>query len=494
MLPFKSIIHIDKRINTPLYLQICNAFIKKILDGTIGPGQQLPGSRRLAEWLAVNRRTISSAYEELQAQGWVEVRPNSGCYVCKHLPVLKKRLFDQAGVPDGKDESLFSMNDRLNFLDYYQAPEADHIRFVIDAGYPDVRIAPLKELSQNLGTLLKSKRYISLMNYSDDFNGDLKLRAEIAKYLAETRSIHVDLENIFISRGSLMAFHLIFQVILSPGDQVVVGDISFKVANNIIRIAKGQLVKVRIDEKGMDIEALEAICKHQKIRAVFIMPHHHNPTTVSLAADRRMKLLMLARQYKFAIIEDDYDYDFHYSSSPLLPMASAAHAGSVVYVGSLSKTIAPGLRTGYIVGPQNLIEDISRLSRFIDCHGNLAMERAIAILYEDGEIKRYLKKALQTYRARRDYFCNLLTVELGEWVNFQIPEGGLAVWVHFDQSIPVDKLRKSALARGLQIPKPVFRDSSGQMLNKIRMGFASLNQPEMKEAITILKEAIVSIL
>ena len=494
MFPYKSIIHIDKSSKTALYLQICNTFIKRIQDGTLTPGQKLPGSRLLAEWLSVNRRTVISAYEEMQAQGWVEIRPNSGCFVSTKLPMLQKRGLHEPAFSDSRVQSHFLLEDNMPFLEYYDPPPSSQIQWVIDAGYPDVRLSPLKELSRNLNSLMRRNKHARLMNYSGNFNGDIKLRKEIIKYLAETRSINIELENMFVSRGSLMAFFLIFQVLLQPDDVVIVGDVSFKVANNIIRITGGKIVEVPIDEKGMNIDEIENICKRQQVRAVFVMPHHHNPTTVSLTAERRMKLLMLAREYQFAIIEDDYDYDFHYASSPLLPMASSDTAGSVIYVGSLSKTIAPGLRMGYIVGPQNLIADISRLSRFIDCHGNTALERAIAILYEDGEIKRYLKKALSVYRERRNSFCQLLKEELGEWISFKIPEGGMAVWVEFDKAVCVNKLRNEAINRGLQIPKALFRDLNGRPLNAIRMGFASLDQSEMREAIAILKKALITIL
>ncbi|MEQ9415695.1 MAG: PLP-dependent aminotransferase family protein, partial [Cyclobacteriaceae bacterium] len=357
-------------------------------------------------------------------------------------------------------------------------------------GYPDVRLAPMRILSKNIIGFVIGKGSLKLLNYSDNFNGDPLLRAEVAKYLVETRSINVTVENVMITRGSLMAFSNIFQVLLKPNENVIVGDVSFRVANDIIRIAGGNLVKVPVDERGLNVDAIEKVCKKKKIRAIFIMPHHHNPTTVSLSAERRMKLLMLAEKYRFAIIEDDYDYDFHYNSSPILPMASSDRCGSVIYVGSLSKTVAPGLRTGFVVAPANFINELSRLSRFIDCHGNMALERAIAMLFKEGEIRRHMKKALKAYHLRRDLFCSLLKKELGQYVKFQIPEGGLAVWVEFDRTIDPIQLRDTALKLGLLISKSVFSDAEGNKLNAIRMGFASLNEKEIEASIKLLKKAV----
>ena len=482
MLPYKTIISIDRECGISLYLQICNEFIKKISCGEIGSGLKLPGSRKMAELLEVNRRTIISAYEELEAQGWVEVKPNQGCFVSSKLPISQRRVLATGIEHDHKAKSIFKLNDQLNFLEHYHPPTTSGLELTIDAGYPDVRLAPIRSLTKNINGIMNGKRSVRLLNYSDSFTGDLNLRKQVVEYLRETRSIHVTTDNLMITRGSLMAFSNIFRVLLAPGDNVIVGDVSFKVANDIIRIAGGNLIKVPLDEQGINVDEIEKTCKDTPIRAVFIMPHHHNPTTVSLSAERRMKLLMLSEKYRFAIIEDDYDYDFHYNSGPVLPMSSSDRSGSVIYVGSFSKTIAPGLRTGFIVAPEDFVRELSRLSRFVDCHGNMVLERAIAMLFDEGEIKRHMKKALKVYHSRRDLFCGLLKQHLGNLVSFEVPEGGLAVWVTFDSAINLQKLRDTALTKGLLISKSVFADAEGNKLNAIRMGFASLNEEEIQEA------------
>ena len=170
---------------------------------------------------------------------------------------------------------------------------------------------------------------------------------------------------------------------------------------------------------------------------------------------------MLAEKYRFAIIEDDYDYDFHYARNPILPIASSDQTGNVIYVGSLSKTVAPGLRLGFVVAPENVIREIANFSRFIDCHGNTAQERAIALLFQERVIHRHLKKAMKTYHMRRDKFCQLLKRELGAYVSFRVPQGGLAVWVQFNERFPVQQLYAAARSHGLLISDTVFDDQEG---------------------------------
>jgi len=482
---------LDSDCGVPLYQQICNEMIKQISAGHIAAGLKLPGSRKLSEVLDVNRRTVISAYEELESQGWLEVRPNQGAFVSTKLPIYEGKPLDTLAASTPLHNTAgFALNGKLDFLEHYVPLDGHKPELVIDAGYPDVRLAPLRELTRNVNGIITGKRSVRLLEYSDHFSGDPKLKAEVLNYLSETRSINVSEENLMITRGSLMAFFNIFQVLLQPKDKVVVGDVSFKVANDIIRIAGGDLLKVPLDEEGLDVDALEKLCKKELIRAVFIMPHHHNPTTVSLTAERRMKLLMLAKEYQFAIIEDDYDFDFHFDSSPILPMASSDRHGSVIYVGSFSKTVAPGLRMGFVVAPADLIRELTRLSRFIDCHGNMAQERAMAMLFEEGQVRRHMKKALKAYHERRDLFCKLLKENLGDLVSFKVPEGGLAVWVTFNSTINLAELREASAKHGLLISKSVFSDAEGNKLNAIRMGFASLNEREIEKAMEILKTVV----
>jgi Transcriptional regulators containing a DNA-binding HTH domain and an aminotransferase domain (MocR family) and their eukaryotic orthologs len=152
---------------------------------------------------------------------------------------------------------------------------------------------------------------------------------------------------------------------------------------------------------------------------MYVTSHHHFPTTVTLTASRRIKLLQLAEQYGFIIIEDDYDYDFHYHSSPILPLVSADTKGMVIYIGTLSKNISPAIRTGYIMAPKNLIDELCRLRQIVDTQGDPVLELMLVELFRDGVIKRHMKKVLHQYRDRRDFMCSMLQERLGDVIELQ---------------------------------------------------------------------------
>src|SRR5262249_30085891 len=156
--------------------------------------------------------------------------------------------------------------------------------------------------------------------------------------------------------------------------------------------AGAAVVPVPVDGDGIDVDALERLASHTPLRAVYVTPHHQYPTTVTLKAARRLALLALARAGRMAIVEDDYDHEFHYAGRPVLPLASADRAGLVVYIGTLSKVLAPGLRIGYLVAPPAVLRSASAIRSLLDTQGDQPTEAAVAALIEDGELQRHLAR------------------------------------------------------------------------------------------------------
>jgi GntR family transcriptional regulator/MocR family aminotransferase len=287
-----------------------------------------------------------------------------------------------------------------------------------------------------------------------------------------------------------MGIYLASQLLFSKNDAVIVGDRNYIAANLTIQDAGTDLLRVDVDENGINTEQIAALCEKQSIRAVYITPHHHHPTTVTLSAKRRMHLLALSYQYKFAIIEDDYDYDFHYTHSPILPLASSDSQGSVVYIGALSKIVVPGIRIGYMIAPKSFIDEAAHLRRIIDRQGDSMMELTYAQMIKDGDIQRHSKKALKIYRERRDHFCDILSADLGNHLDFKVPDGGMAVWTTLKGRSDWKTIRTKALSKGLSIESNEKYNTLAKDYSGIRMGFASLDKQEIEKALGILTQVI----
>ncbi|MBS1603072.1 MAG: PLP-dependent aminotransferase family protein [Bacteroidetes bacterium] len=533
ILPFDRLIVIDRSGDTAVYLQIANAIVHQIRTGVLRRGSRLPGTRELSALLGVNRNTIKAALDELQAQGWIEALPRKGIFVAPDLPEVKVgrvggfrgegglgiRRDGRAGLREngngGRGESgravdpgmaagdkelavpggreLAMANFDLLYADEGVAP--DRMRrpgnIFIDDGFPDSRLAPMDVFLRELRSLSGLPSFRQYMQYGSPLGTDYLINV-LMTYLNDTRGLHIGKGSLMITRGVQMGTYLAANVLLRPGSQVVVGEPGYAYANKTFEKLGAVLNRVPVDEQGIDISAVERLCKKKKISLLYVMPHHHSPTTVRLSPQRRIQLLELARRYRIAIIEDDYDYDFHYDSNPVLPMASLDHFGNVIYVGTLSKTLVPAVRLGFMTGPEDFIQLAARRRAIIDFQGDAFMELAMAELFRNGTVGRHIHKSVRAYRQRRDHFCGLLESELGGRVEFRRPEGGMAVWAKWP-GVDLVKLSELAAGKGLDISDGRFYNPPGRNYFAMRMGFASLDEREQERAVGILRECMKKI-
>ncbi len=488
MHPYFSSFILNRDGDVAVYVQLEEQLVAAIQNGTFPPETRLPGSRQLAQLLNVHRKTVIQAYDELLAQGWLESRVGSGTFVARHLPVVQpKKMGEMDHVPrDPLQVAGFTLPHAPHLDREFKKP---YCRYHLDDGFPDPRLAPLQELSRAYRTQLLMGNSYSRLGY-DDPQGSLWLRDELAAYLNQTRGMRIGRDNILVTRGTIMGLYLACSGLLQPGDRVVAAVPGWKSAQIAFQHSGATLAAIGVDAYGMRTEELEQLCKKHPVRMVYVTSHHHYPTTVSLRADRRMELLTLSAKYGFIVFEDDYDYDFHYLNRPLSPLASADRSGNVLYCGSFTKTIAPAFRVGYLVGPANVIRQLSRLRRIVDRQGDALLDNAMAELLQHGSIQRHLRKSLRTYRQRRDVFCQLLQSELGQWLDFQVPEGGLAVWVKTDRSIDLTKLALQARQHDLYFSDgEEYRAAAGDT-GVTRLGFASSSEEELQQCVTILRKLI----
>ena len=483
MLPFATLISIDKASKTPVFLQIAASLTDNIRHGIIPAGAQLPGTRTMADSLGLHRKTVIAAYDELLAQGWLETQSSRGTFVSQKLPDIKPiSLKKNAAAPPGTVPPRAGFPFKQNPLLASSILKGSNA-LAFNDGFPDVRLAPWDALSRAYRTSLRQGFRKNLLFYGET-TGEPSLREAMTDYLRESRGLPIGVENVLITRGTMMAIHLAVQCIVQPGEVVVVGEVSYTSCNLIIRQGGAQLMTVPVDEHGMDVEAIERICQKTPVRMVYVTPHHQHPTTVIMPAERRLRLLQLAQKHGFCILEDDYDYDFHYNSAPILPLAAADAGRNVVYVGSLSKVFSPALRIGYVVAPAEVIEAMANLRRIIDRQGDNLLESAVAVLFRDGEMRRHLKKAQKIYHRRRDLFCEMLKTELGHAIEFSKPTGGLAVWARFDPAFSLPDVARRSRENGLWISDGLHY---GPGLNAARLGFAAVNEEEIERGMRILK-------
>ena len=489
MQSFVSLITIDEKKQQPVYSQIANQLAELIKNGMLTGGHRLMSTRDMAEQLNVHRKTVVRAYEDLITQGWLESNVGSGTFVSKHLPVISPRSLN---IEVESDSHLKKAGFEFVTPGFLERSVNDlSLRYHLDDGFPDPRLAPLKELSIACSTQLRSGNSYARLGYGDP-KGSLWLRQELCTYLNETRGMNVGPDNILITRGTIMGFYLSCTGLLKPGDNVACAELGWLSADIDLMQVGAVINKIPVDAFGLNIDYLADLCSRKNIRMVYVNSHHHYPTTVPLRADRRVQLLQLAEKYGFILFEDDYDYDFHYLNKPLLPLATADKAGMVLYCGSFTKAIAPAFRVGYLVASEDVIHHLSLVRRTIDRQGDHILENAMAELLQHGIIQRHLRKSLRAYRERRDVFCSLMDQYLKDEVSFQVPEGGLAAWTNFDPAIDLKTLAKKALLDDLYLNSRSGY-SNGRSLNNMRLGFGSSTPQELEHIVKLLRNLIKGI-
>jgi len=486
MLPYKSLIQVDRNAPVTLYIQVCNIFISLITNSTLQPSDKLPSSRILAELIGINRNTVKLAYEELISQGWAESIERQGVFVLSKLPRLSKTRLPEVNRKDSSQEAFIWTN---HFEKAMPGENFQKTILTIDDGFPDVRLAPVDNLMREYRSLSRKFFGKNFLKYGSS-KGSEHLCDSISHYLSNTRGLVVPSENIMITKGSQMGIYLAAQLLLKPSDHIAVGVSNYGSADDTFRYTGANLVRIPVDDNGMDIDYLEEVLKNKSLKAVYIIPHHHFPTTVTMSMERRLKLLNLAKEHRFAIIEDDYDFDFHYDNKPYVPLASIDHNHNVIYIGSITKTFAPALRTGFMIGSLAFVDAAASLRQLIDKQGDTLLEEAFAVLFDNGEMERHFRKSLKIYKQRRNLFCQILKSDFKDEIEFKIPEGGLAVWTNFDKKIDLIKMSEEALKKGLYIGNGSFYKNESFFTNGLRMGFASLEENEIIKALGILKQIV----
>src|SRR5262245_6183615 len=386
---------IDQRTSVPIFTQIAQTIAGDIRRGRLRPGDVMPGTRTLARTLGVHRNTVIAAYAELSAEGWITTESGRGTFVSKTLPDPRPRRFAAIGHPADTADA-FELGPSVDVA--WCGSPSDHVYNL--NGWPDARLVPVKALARAWRRSIERRSH-HVLSYGNNA-GHPRLRAALASMLSATRGLAVDESRVLVTRGTQGALAAIAHALLRPGDFVAVENPGYRRAWQMMSLTGARIVPIPVDAHGLSTDHLATVLEQHPIRAVVVTPHHQFPTTVTLSPARRVRLLDLARQHRFAIIEDDFDHEFHYEGRPILPLASADTIGSVIYVGSLSKTLAPGLRLGYVAAPPQVIDHLTKYRTLLDTQGDHVLEAAVAELVEDGEIQLHVRRMQRISRERPD--------------------------------------------------------------------------------------------
>jgi GntR family transcriptional regulator/MocR family aminotransferase len=410
---------------TPYYRQIYDGYRAAILTGRLRPGERLPSTRALAAELGISRLPVVNAFEQLLHEGYVEGRTGAGTYVSASIP-------DELAQVHHRVERTPAAPKRApaNFRPFrVSLPALDHF--------------PLRTWARLTARHVKNFR-IEDMAYGDAA-GHAPLRAAIAAYLRTARSVQCDADQVLIVSGSQMALQVCALALLGRGTKVAIEEPGYPGARDALRRNGAQLVPVRVDDEGIDVDALA----RKNVRAVYVTPSHQYPLGMSMTVARRLALLDWARRTRSWILEDDYDSEYRYASRPLGALQALDANARVIYIGTFSKVLFPSLRIGYLVVPRELVADFTRHRESIDLFSPALEQLVLTDFLAEGHFGRHVRRMRALYHARRDALVRGLAQHAPPIVPYNT-DAGLHIAAFLPDADDV-ALAQEASARGIDL-------------------------------------------
>lgn len=465
-----------------LHLRLLNKLTSDIKDGRLTPGTMLPGSRSLAKQLGVNRKTIQQVYEELEVQGWLITRPKSGTFISETLPEQGLSKSNQILVSSTQKTKVPS--ELLETL--YQDAVCFHNHMPANDGTPDSRLIPYELLARTYRRVCMSLSRHSKLGYGDPRGSD-ELRNSVRKMLSSDRFMNCSVEQVCIVRGSQMGIYLASRILDPRKGAIVMEELCYLPARAAFESNGFKVLKCRLNDKGLDIDHLREILDKHTVAGIYVTPHHQYPTTVCMPMDRRLALLELSKLFKFIVLEDDYDHEFHYETNPIPPLSSLPNSENVVHIGSMSKVFAPGLRLGYIAADTQFIERAAQEIVLIDRQGNTLSELVLSSLMDSGEVSRHIRKTRKEYESRRNFAAQEFMRVFGNKVSFTLPTGGMAIWINISKLVK-GKTLQSLPSNNSSLSTLYTKDQTTP--THLRFGFGAISRTEITESIEQLSEIL----
>ncbi len=441
--------------------------------GDLRPGATLPSSREYARELSCNKLTVLKVLQNLVLEGWLISTERQSFQVSDRIALLKRRKKSAAA-----ENLLPNLDTRGPDTKSNQSSE-DGYKYKFVAGSPDLRCFPMNDFRSTIASALR-RSSDSDFGYSDPI-GIPDLLKQLASYLSGSRGLGE--KSIVITNGTQEAIYILARMLLKKGDVVVMESVGYPPVKRIFLSLGVKIQFVDVDNEGLRTAQLEKILEKKQIKLVYLTPLHQYPTTITLSQRRRELLKSLSVKYKFAILEDDYDYDFHYTKIPPKPIAS--DCSNAFYLSSLSKTMFPGIRLGFIACHSSFISGLREEKVLISRQNECLSQIAISSWIRNGDFEKHLRKMRRIYEER----YRLIAATLVGWketydISFEQPNGGLSFWVNINRD--ADKISEMAKKQGVFVASESEYRFQGNECTHVRLGFSALNTDELSDSLPIL--------
>ncbi|QBR00724.1 PLP-dependent aminotransferase family protein [Paraburkholderia pallida] len=486
--PTEFSVSIDRQLQLPIYMQICARFRTAIAAGHLRPGDRVPALRSLATQLNTARGTVELAYTILVDEGYLQMRGAAGTFVSPSLPASVTRSSrtqsarDSNGRQSTKGSAAPQARGESSGVQAAARPLAIAAAMSgeprpLQPGLPALDAFPVKVWNRLVSHRARGGER-EMLAYPDPA-GYRPLREHIATYLGLSRGVTCLPEQVFVTGGYRATLELVLRSLARPNDSVWYEDPGYLLARGFLAETGVQLIAVPVDNEGIDVERGTQL--DAQARFALVTPSHQSPLGHTLSLARRMALLDWARQASSWIVEDDYDSEFRYLGRPLPALKSLDRHDHVIYCGTFSKVMFPGLRLAYTVVPERAVERVGRVARSMNAGSPTLLQAALADFIERGHFARHLKRMRALYAERRVLIVRALEQAFGERLIVELPPGGIQFAARFTEgpSGAVDDVAVAARAReaGLAVLPLSIWYANGRTRRTPRglvMGFANI--------------------
>jgi GntR family transcriptional regulator / MocR family aminotransferase len=486
-------LHLDNQGS--LYTQLYRALRSQILAGQLPPGARVPATRVLAAEFGLSRNVVMLAYEQLGAEGYLVARTGAGTFVAADLP----QQFTTPQNTTGRTRVVKQMPVRLSAFLRRMEPDATASEFTWvprQAPLPyDFRYGRPSMVDFRHETwcriLARRARRASLrdLDYGPP-EGVAALRQTVADYLARARAVRCTPEQVIILNGSQQAFDLTARVLIDVGDPVVLEEPQYRAARMVMQAAGATIHTIPVDDQGLCTAQLAAKGRGSKL--IIVTPSHQFPTGAVMPLARRLELLAWSERESAFIFEDDYDSEYRYSGRPLEALQALDNHGSVLYAGTFSKVMFPGLRLGYLVVPERLVKPVRTLKALLDTGSPSVPQLAVVDFIQAGFFERHLHRLRLRNAARRAALLEAIDRYIGGQAAVSGVDAGLHVllWLSEVRQHRVTALRQCAEQLGVGVYSVTPFYSTPPSHAGLLLGYSSLSEKDITEGIRRLATAL----
>jgi 2-aminoadipate transaminase len=480
----------------PLYVQLRDQLRALVHAGELRAGDRIPASRELALQLGVHRTTVANAYAELESEGLIRGHVGRGTFI-QALPNARPftppprpaSLSTNGGVL--RWEALFAderTEENLSRL----TPEVPEGAIAFVTAKPSEEFFPVEEMRLCCNAVLRRDGRRILQLGSSDGYGPLK---NVLVDFLRADGIQLRPEQLLITDGCQQALDLLCKTFLRPGDSILLENPAYPGAITVFAGARVRCLAAPVEASpertgytGLDVNAVESVLMQNRVKLLFVTPDFHNPTGTTLPLPERRRLLEIAARYQVPVVEDHIYARLRVKGAPIPSLKTLDRSGIVIQIDSFSKVAFPGLRVGWCVGPENVMERMRLIKQSTDLHTDQLAQAALAEFVRRGMFARHMAKMRKVYRSRLAALEQALAKHMPEEVSWTRPEGGMSVWVTLPAGFDAGELLIHVRERGvLFVPGRYFYFQNPKP-NTLRLGFAGLDERRIARGVATLGE------